>query len=60
LAIISVAAKRAIALLEPLGIVHETTGRQRGRLFVYGPYLDLLREGTEPESPQENRPTEAN
>lgn len=31
-----------------LGIVRELTGRRRGRLFAYGPYLDLLAPGTEP------------
>jgi hypothetical protein len=34
--------------LRALGIVRETTGRQRGRAFVYGAFLDLLREGTDP------------
>jgi Fic family protein len=36
----------ALQHLETLGLVRETTGRQRGRLFVYQPYLDLLNEGT--------------
>ncbi len=31
-----------------LGIVEETTGRERHRLFVYRRYLDILNEGTEP------------
>ena len=30
------------------GVAREVTGRRRDRLFVYGPYLDLLSEGTEP------------
>ena len=30
------------------GIVRETTGRQRGRLFGYGGYIDILSRGTEP------------
>lgn len=34
--------------LEELGIVHEVTGRQRGRTFLYGSYLSILAEGTEP------------
>jgi Fic family protein len=38
----------AIAHLQALGIVHETTGRQRGKVYVYGAFLDLLSEGTEP------------
>jgi hypothetical protein len=28
--------------------VRETTGRQRGKVFVYGTFLDLLSEGTDP------------
>ena len=31
-----------------LGMVRETTGKQRRRLFVYDPYLAILNEGTEP------------
>ena len=38
----------ALAHLQALGIVRETTGRQRGRVFVYGAFLDLLSEGTDP------------
>jgi Fic family protein len=38
----------AIAHLRDLGIVRETTGRQRGKVFVYGAFLDLLSEGTDP------------
>lgn len=38
----------AIAHLQALGIVRETTGRQRGKVFVYGAFLDLLSEGTDP------------
>lgn len=34
--------------LEKLRIVKEMTGRQRNRLFVYGKYLSILGEGTEP------------
>jgi Fic family protein len=36
------------ARLESLGIVREVTGRQRGQIFAYGRYLDLLAQGTEP------------
>ena len=39
---------RAIAHMQKLGIVHETTGRQRGNVFVYGAFLSLLSEGTDP------------
>lgn len=42
-------AARAIHALERLGLLLEVTGRRRSRLFAYAPYLDLLREGTEPE-----------
>ena len=38
----------AIARLEELGILREVTGRQRRKLYVYGEYLDILNEGTEP------------
>ena len=38
----------AIAHLQTLGIVRETTGRQRGKVFVYGAFLDLLRKSTYP------------
>lgn len=36
----------ALANLQRVGLVRETTGRQRGKLFVYQRYLDLLNEGT--------------
>ena len=39
---------KALAICETLGIVSETTGRRRDRVFVYRRYLDLLAEGTEP------------
>lgn len=38
----------ALARLADLGLVREITGRQRGRLFAYQPYLDILAEGTDP------------
>ena len=38
----------AIDHMQQLGILREITGRQRGRLFAYGAYLDILNEGTEP------------
>ena len=38
----------AFGHLADLGIVREVTGRQRGRLYAYRPYLDLLAEGTAP------------
>jgi len=34
--------------LEKLGIVAEVTGKDRGRIFAYQRYLDLLGDGTEP------------
>ena len=39
--------KRSIRRLERLGILRETTGKQRGRLYVYDAYLDILSRGTE-------------
>ncbi len=36
----------AIRSLEAAGIVRELTGKQRGRVFGYGRYLDVLNEGT--------------
>ncbi len=39
---------RALAALEKLEIVRETTGRKRERVFAYGEYLDVLSEGTKP------------
>jgi Fic family protein len=38
----------AVGHMQRLGILRETTGRKRRRLFVYGAYLDILNEGTEP------------
>ena len=38
----------AIRRLENRGILRETTGKQRGRLYVYDAYLDILGRGTEP------------
>jgi Fic family protein len=35
--------------LVELGVVREITGRQRGQIYAYGPYLDLLSQGTEPQ-----------
>jgi Fic family protein len=39
-------ASKAVQQLEKLGILHESTGKQRDRLFVYGEYLRILNEGT--------------
>jgi Fic family protein len=41
----------ALDRLTKLGIVHEMTGRRRGKVFVYTTYLNLLSEGTEPLPP---------
>lgn len=38
----------ALAALGRLNIAREVTGRRRNRVFGYGPYLDILSEGTEP------------
>ena len=40
-------AGRAVELLVAAGVLVETTGKKRDRLFVYLGYLDLLRVGTE-------------
>ncbi len=39
---------KSLEHLRRLGIVDESTGKQRHRLFVYREYLDILSEGTEP------------
>jgi Fic family protein len=41
---------KALDLMAGTGIVRETTGRKRNRLFVYDAYLALLDRGTEPVS----------
>jgi Fic family protein len=41
-------AAAALAKLQSLGFVKETTGKERNRLFVYSKYLKILSEGTEP------------
>jgi len=38
----------ALAALVDLGLVREITGRKRGRVFSYTPYLEVLQQGTEP------------
>lgn len=38
----------ALAALTDLELVREITGRKRGRVFAYGPYLDVLQQGMEP------------
>ena len=39
---------KSLEHMRQLGILRETTGRQRHRLFVYDAYLAILSEGTEP------------
>ncbi|MHB8419060.1 MAG: hypothetical protein ACYDCL_13365 [Myxococcales bacterium] len=41
-------ASKAVAVLEKLGVLKETTGRQRDRTFSYHRYLDRLQVGTGP------------
>ncbi|TVR00227.1 MAG: Fic family protein [Deltaproteobacteria bacterium] len=41
-------AGRAIEALEAAGVLVETTGRKRDRVYAYQAYLDRLRAGTEP------------
>lgn len=38
----------SLAHLQQAGIVHEATGRRRGRIYAYARYLILLEEGTKP------------
>lgn len=38
---------KSLVLLERLGIVRETTGRKRDRVFSYGGVLDIMNEGLE-------------
>ncbi len=38
----------AMKHLQTLGIVVEVTGKQRGRIFVYQRYMDVVSQGTEP------------
>ncbi len=40
--------RKSVNHLIDLGIVRETTGKRRDRLFVYSDYLDILNQGTEP------------
>lgn len=39
---------RALDTLQQLGIIRETSGKERNRVFVYSAYLDILNRGTEP------------
>ena len=39
---------KAVKHMSDLGILNELTGKQRKRMFVYGQYLAILNEGTEP------------
>jgi len=41
-------AANALSHLEKLGIAREISGKQRGRVYAYTAYLDILSEGTEP------------
>ena len=40
--------RKSVSHLIDLGLVRETTGKQRNRLYVYSGYLDILNQGTEP------------
>ena len=39
---------KSLGYMSQLDILHEVTGRERHRLFVYDKYLAILNEGTEP------------
>jgi len=43
-------AGKAVQLLESLGVLTETSGKQRDRTFAYAAYLEKLRTGTEIEA----------
>ena len=43
-------AGKAVQTLEELGVLRETSGKQRDRVFAYRKYLDQLKVGTELES----------
>jgi Fic family protein len=38
----------SLKAIEQLGLVREITGRRRGRVFSYVPYLEVLQQGMEP------------
>jgi Fic family protein len=40
--------RSALEHLERMGIVRETTGKKRDRIYLYEPYVKILDEGTEP------------
>lgn len=37
---------KAFEILEKLGVIREITGKQRGRVFAYQAFIDILDEGT--------------
>jgi Fic family protein len=41
-------AARAVEALVGLDVLHELTGRKRGRVFAYSRYLEILSEGAQP------------
>ena len=45
----------SMAKLEKLGIVRETTGNRRNRIYAYMPFLKILNEGTQP-APSSSHP----
>ncbi len=42
------ATAKAMTHLEELGLIDEVSGKQRGRVYAYSRYLEILSEGTEP------------
>ncbi|MEZ4629663.1 MAG: hypothetical protein R2880_02930 [Deinococcales bacterium] len=38
---------RALEALQTLGIIQETTGKAKHKIWVYGAYVDLLNQGLE-------------
>ena len=45
------AASNALTNLQKQGLIVEVSGKQRGRIYAYQKYLDILSEGTEPLTP---------
>ncbi len=51
-------ATKAITCLAGAGVLSETTGRQRDRLFSYSAYIEILRTGTDIEAPGHREPAQ--
>lgn len=45
-------ASKLIGQFEERGLLQETTGQRRNRVFRYGPYLELFQDEESPKAPQ--------